>query len=83
MKKKKKERERVTGIIVSEKNILHGGCGLSNMMEHSLEKWPECDEIFRDFFGFGGWKPTDEAARGMGRKKKTRFRSQFCKQEKR
>ena len=47
---------------------MEDGCGLSNIMKHSLEKWPECDEIFRDFFGFGARKPSDEAARGMGRK---------------
>ena len=26
------------------------GCGLSNIMKHSLEKWPECDKILRNFF---------------------------------
>ena len=58
----------VTAIIVPQKNVLHGGCGLSNIMKHSLQKGPECDEIFRDFFGFGARIPSDEAARGMGRK---------------
>ena len=37
-------------------------------MKHNLQKWPQCDKIFRDFFGFGARKPSDEAARGMGRK---------------
>ena len=43
-----------------------GGCGLSNIMKHSLEKWTE--KYYAIFFGFGARKPSDEAARGMGRK---------------
>ena len=54
------------------------GCGLSNIMKHSLEKWPECDKILRNFLsglerGNQALKPQGEWG-GNGEDKKTRFR---------
>ena len=65
-------------IIVPQKNVLHGGCGLSNIMKRNAMRYSAILSGLER-----GNQVTKPQGEWGGNGVEIRFRSRFCKQEKR